>query len=263
MKEIPHFNEVCASFAPLFKKLSATEVYSVALGGSHGRGTADEHSDYDFRFYCEAFSPREVFGPAFDEIVSLGAQWRAKGVNVDKDVIWPRLYADVEGQLAQWVAGKGVAAPFEWTIWGFQLPPDIYYQKIVEDPFGKVAKWIETLRVYPAALKEALLNKHGSSLRYWRGDTHYYSKMVRDDVVFLASLAARLVHDILQVLYALNEEYYPGDGRNLELARPFAKQPVRLESRVTEVLCPPPGGDAQETRYRKLMQLIDDTLALF
>ena len=262
MPEKTLFNEVCASFSPLFARLSATGAYSIALGGSHGRGTADDHSDYDFRFFCEEFAPREVWGPAFGDILRLGGEWRQKGVNVDKDVVWPRLYADVDAQLAQWVAGEGKATPFEWTVWGFQLLPDIYYQKIVEDAGGQVARWQAQLAVYPAALKVALLKKHGSSLRYWRQDTHYYSKVLRGDTVFLASLTARLVHDMLQFLYALNESYYPGDGRNLELARPFRLLPPGFEGRVVEVLCPPPGGNAEETRYRKLMQLIDDTLLL-
>lgn len=262
MPESTTFNEVCASFSPLFAQLSATGQYSITLGSSHGRGTADEHSDYDFRFYCEEFAPREVWGPAFEDVLRLGREWIQKGVNVDKDVVWPRRYADVDAQLAQWMAGEAAAAPLEWTVWGFQLLPDIYYQKIVEDAGGRVAGWIEMLAVYPPALKAALLKKHGSSLRYWRQDTHYHSKVMRRDVVFLASLTARLVHDMLQYLYALNESYYPGDGRNLELARPFRLLPARFEDRVVEVLCPPPGKDAEQARYHQLMQLIDDTLAL-
>ncbi|MDF2685393.1 MAG: hypothetical protein K0S55_574, partial [Clostridia bacterium] len=37
--------QMCNEFFPIFKKLSATEKYAIALGGSHGKGIADKHSD--------------------------------------------------------------------------------------------------------------------------------------------------------------------------------------------------------------------------
>jgi len=36
---------------------------------------------------------------------------------------------------------------------------------------------------------------------YWRHDHHYASKVQRQDVVFLAGLSAKLVHDVVQVLF--------------------------------------------------------------
>ncbi len=94
----------------------------------------------------------------------------------------------------------------------------MYNQYVIDDPHGVLAAWNRLLTPYPLALKQAVINKHHSSLRHWRQDYHYANIIERQDPVFLASLSARLIHDVMQVLFALNETYFPGDGANLVYA---------------------------------------------
>ncbi len=47
----------------------------------------------------------------------------------------------------------------------------------------------------------------------------------------------------MQVLFALNETYVPGDGANLVCAEKFAIRPPELASRVNAILYPTPGDD--------------------
>jgi hypothetical protein len=76
-------------------------------------------------------------------------------------------------------------------------------------------------------------------------------------MVFLASLSASLVHDIMQVLCAINEIYFPGDGHNLSISEHFASKPDSFEKRVEFILYPE-GPDKLEKQYSEIIDLIND-----
>ena len=78
----------------------------------------------------------------------------------------------------------------------------------------------------------------------------------------MASLTARLVHDILQVLFALNECYYPGDGSNLKFTKAFSLKPQYLEERITQVFQLTDAENTFDVQYQNICSLIDDTLKL-
>lgn len=54
------YKELYDDFLPVFRKLCGTEVYSITLGGSHGKGIADGNSDFDFGIFYEKPAEREV-----------------------------------------------------------------------------------------------------------------------------------------------------------------------------------------------------------
>jgi len=254
------YDEMCSVFFPIFKKLSVTDVYSITLGGSHGKGIASRASDFDFRIYYETPIESEKMKPVFEEVSALCDQWKARDVKVDG--IFPRSYAEVDAQLDLWLNGHGKLVPYEWTVWGYNILTDIYNQQIIEDPYGRAAQWKERLSVYPHALKESQVNHYGSSLEYWRNDYHYLNKVNQGDIVFLAYITCRLVQDIVQIIYALNAFYYPGDGMNLKYSQPFAIKPSDFEARITAALQPTPSNDRNAEQYNTVIGLIDDTLLL-
>ena len=260
MTDESQFKALCAEFFPVFKRLAATDEYSITLGGSFGKGLSDRGSDFDFRIYYEKPTGENAQREASDEVNRLVAKWREIGVEVDG--IWPRTYAEVDAELDAWLSGNGKPDPMMWTVWGYYILTDICNQQIVEETTGKAARWKQRLAVYPGALKASIISRHSGSLGYWRQDYHYRNKVNRGDVVFLASLAARLINDIMQVVYALNEFYYPGDGMNLIYTKRFMIKPSAFEERVVAVLRLPDAEDAFNLQYANLMALIDDTLAL-
>lgn len=254
------YKELLNDFLPVFRKFAGTEKYSITLAGSRGKGMADEKSDFDFGIFVEKVAEREVRKQAYKEINRLKEKWEKRGMVVDD--VWPRTYAEVEEQMEPWFNGQGEPEKYVWTIWGYHILPSIFNQQIIEDPHGRVAKWKEQLAIYPEVLKESIIKKHGSSLNYWRNDYHYRNKVYRKDVVFLSSLTARLIHDMLQVIYALNEFYYPGDGMNLKYTEQFDCKPEKFEERVVDVLHLSESDDAYEIQYRKMMKVMDDVLIL-
>ena len=243
---------------PLIRALAIGR-YAIAIGGSRGKGVADRRSDYDFRLYCDEFKGGDDhYGetPEWAQFVAAVDRWRAEGIEIDH--VWMRTFGAIEAALQPWLEGQVQPTPLAWTLWGYHLLPDIYHQQIIEDPFGLAADWKERLRVYPPQLKRAVISKHLGLLQYWRADYHYANKAARGDVVFLASMSARLVHDIIQVLFALNETYYVGDGSNLDFAREFALVPRGLSARVELALYPAAGEDRFTRQRLTLVGLIDD-----
>jgi hypothetical protein len=232
--------------------------YAVSLGGSRGKRVADERSDLDFRLFCDAPVGGEACyqTPEWQRFVDRVEHWRSQGVNID--YCWIRSVADIDGQLDAWLSGHGQATEMVWTLWGYHVLTDIANQQVIVDADGLIARWHARLTPYPLVLKQAILAKHVASLTYWQTDYHYRHKVMRGDVVFLAGMSARLVHDMLQVLFALNECYYVGDGNNLCYLATFAIKPADAEERITvalQMLHDP------EHQYQLLQRLIADVLA--
>jgi hypothetical protein len=235
---------------------------AVTIGGSHGKGTFDERSDLDFRVFCDEIvgAPRyretEVWR-AFARIVD---HQRAQGINIDN--CWVRTTGEIESELAAWLNGRALPVEMVWTLWGYHLLTDIANQMVIDDPSGIVAGWQARLTPYPRALQRAVMEKHMGSLNYWRSDFHYRNKVERRDQVFLAGISSRLVHDMTQVLFAINNTYYVGDGNNLHYVEQFAVQPKDFASRVRTILYPPQSGDALTAQYEMTMELIDELAPL-
>lgn len=260
MIEEKQYSELCEDVLPVFRRMSATDRYAITLGGSHGKGLSDRQSDFDFRIYFETPAKEPVFHAAAEELGRAIEKWKARDIEIDG--VWPRAIADVDRELDRWLAGDASPKPYEWNVWGYHMLTDIYNQAIVEDPCGVAQAWKDRLAVYPDTLRDSILKHRGDSLRYWLADYHYRNKAVRRDFVFMASITARLVNDMMQILYALNRFYFPGDGLNLIFSREFSVKPDNLEERIVRILYPGADAGCLDRQYSETTALIIDVLAL-
>jgi len=234
--------------------------YAVAAAGSIGRGVAGSGSDIDLRLYYDERAEAEVFDRAMADFRSLTEEVAGEGFILDD--VWPRRITEVERHLREWAAGTAAPFPLVWTTWGYHLPADVGSLHVIDDPDGIVETFRSILFPYPAALKTALLDRHLAPLEYWTGDRHYRRKVTAGDTVFAVSLCVRLVHHCMQVLYALNERYYPGDGYNLELIEDAPLLPPDLRSRIVSILSPGDTTDPLESQYAEVTRLARDCIAL-
>jgi len=246
---------------PLLKTLTIGRC-AVTVGGSRGKGTSDNLSDIDFRIFCDEIVGGSTFHlteewEAFSHIVD---RWRTQGVYIDH--CWIRTISEIDSQIKAWLSGSLQPKEMVWTLWGYHLLTDLTNQVIVDDPSGIVASWQAQLTPYPKALQRAIIQKHMKSLTYWRHDYHYQNKVNRGDVVFLAGMATRLVHDVIQVLFAINKTYYVGDGNNLHYVSSFAVKPENIVERITEILYPHQANDTLTIQYEAIIALIDDITIL-
>jgi hypothetical protein len=256
----PVIQTIFEEFIPICRRLAGDQRYAISVGGSLGKGTWDNQSDVDFRL----FTDEKLTGPDrrpevwADYFAGLN-RWKERGINIDG--VWARTVGEINAALDGWLRGEIKPPDIVWTIWGYHVLTDVNNQFIIEDPYHIVRDWKERLRVYPPALKQAILTKYAASLRYWRTDYHYAHKVERGDVVFLAGMTAKLVHEIIQILFALNETYYPGDGANLRWIEKFKIVPPDFPARVHDILYPGTR-DAFAAQYAALMSLVDEVLLL-
>ncbi len=252
---------VIAELLPLCRVLGEGK-RAVSIGGSYGKGTFDGSSDLDFRLFCERkLEPPEAFEEAYARVQAAIDRWAEKGVTIDG--CWVRTTGPIDETLDAWIDGQGQPDDIVWTIWGYYLLTDVYNQFVIDDPDGILSGWRTKLDVYPPKMKLAILERHLKSIRYWRDDYHYRHKVERGDVVFLAGLTSKLIHDLIQILFALNETYYPGDGNNLEFVADFELAPEGFGDKVKAILYPSvdgerTGGAARQAQYDRLMALIDE-----
>lgn len=248
--------DLIAAMAPLIADLAEDGAGAVALAGSRGKGRSDEQSDYDFRVYAHAYRPDLKQTEQWNRFEMAMHEWQIEGVRMDG--IWMRSYAGVARDLDAWLAGTAIPKSFEWTIWGYHLPTDLASQQIVNDPEGRLAGWKDQLATYPEPLREAVLRQYREILQYWAADYHYESKVDRRDLVFLVGITGKLANAILQVVFALNRAYYPGDGWNLPMAAELPLLPPDFLSRMTAILEPGRDPDAFRRQRTELIAMIAD-----
>jgi hypothetical protein len=133
---------------------------------------------------------------------------------------------------------------------------------VIEDEHNIISGWVQKLGNYPPKLKQKTIDRCFCSLKYWRYDYHYESKVMRRDVVFINGLTTKLMHEIIELLYALNETYYVGDGNNLKFMRDFEVLPSNFFKRVENILVPEKSDDMFVKQREAICLLIDDVVAL-
>jgi hypothetical protein len=256
----PVIQSIFEEFIPICRRLAGDQRYAISVGGSLGKGTWDSRSDVDFRLFTDREVPRSKQRPEFWADCSAAIErWRGRGIEIDG--VWPRTVGEIDAALDGWLSGEIRPVDMVWTIWGYHILTDINNQFVIEDPYRIIGAWKERLRIYPPALKQAILSKYAASLRYWRTDYHYAHKVGRGDVVFLAGMTSKLVHEIIQILFALNETYFAGDGANLSFVETFKIVPADFSARVRGILYPN-SSDAFTGQYAALASLIDEVLSL-
>lgn len=256
-----HEADLIATMTPLIADLAENGNGAVALAGSRGKGRSDEQSDYDFRVYADAYRGPDVRQTEqWNRFETAMHDWEARGFRMDG--VWMRSYAGVNRDLDAWLSGSAVPKTFEWTIWGYHLPTDLANQQITLDPDGVLADWKQRLAVYPEALRVSVLQQYRELLHYWAKDYHYESKVARRDLVFLVGLTGKLANAILQVVFALNRAYFPGDGWNLPMAAELDRLPPDFVSRMTSILGAGSDADALRRQRQDLIAMIADLEAL-
>jgi hypothetical protein len=256
----PIIQSVFEEFIPICRQLASDQRYAISVGGSLGKGTWDSRSDIDFRLFTDRQVPWSKQRPElWTDCTAAIERWRGRGIEIDG--VWTRTVGEIDAALDGWLGGEVKPVNLVWTIWGYHILTDVNNQFVIEDPYRIIGGWKERLSVYPPALQQAILGKYTASLRYWRTDYHYANKVERGDVVFLAGMTSKLVHEIIQILFALNETYYAGDGANLTFIEKFTIVPADFSARVGNILYPG-SADVFAGQYAALASLIDETLIL-
>lgn len=264
---------------PLLHRLCAGQV-SIAIGGSRAKGYADRWSDLDVYLFSRTILPRQdrqALVPNIlpnacdvsawgcdDPFVEGGTDFTFEGVRVE---CWHRNEASVEAKVHASLNGEIKRQYSAWAVMGFfdhAVLADIRCMQIVVDPQGTLDQWKKQVSSYPEALRRSLLHRFMSEAAFWPNNPHYRSAIERVDLIYTTAIVSHTLQALIQVLFALNREYFPGEK---QLARAMDKlllQPQKLSDRVRHILNPGTvvGQDELLTQASALADLVAETKAL-
>jgi len=257
---------ILSDLLPLVRE-SARGDYAIALGGSYAKGTADDEADVDLYLFARAVLSNEersriasAFSPEIESIRSwgddapftnVGTDFRFRGHNVE---CWLRNVEHIERSIAECREGVVRREFLTWTTTGFYnhcCLSDLTVMLPLDDPFGITARWKSQVATYPPRLREAIVSRHLPAAGFWPENFHYRSAIERQDVIYATGIVQQVVHNLVQVLFAVNEVYFPGD-KQLEVALAhLPRQPTRLCERIRALLWPGTAATTQALREQR------------
>ncbi len=225
---------------------------AVVLGGSRARGTHTPSSDIDLGFYyypartldlralgqaaaelddlhrADVLTPLGGWGPWIN-----GGGWltiQATPVDFlyrDLQQVNSLMQACLAGQVAiHYQPGH----PFGFLTSTYMA--EIAVCRPLWDPFGDISALKAEVQPYPAVLQKTLVEKFNWEIDFALGIAR--KSISRADVTYAAGCCFQAASCILQVLFALNRQWWLNEKGALALAESFAKRPANLKARVEQ-----------------------------
>lgn len=207
---------------------------AIALAGAHAKGTADAASDIDLYVFAEeakSFAERSRvicaaadagttpwISDSFDDAPWGGSMdFCYQGTPVE---VVGRTISRMDKVVHDCLEGRFEIIPATWTSNGyftFIYLCELSFLKPVWDPDGILAEYQKLAAVYPEPLRRAIIQIFMERAGTWIDNFHYESAVQRGDILFTAPIVMHTVLDMIQVVFALNRTYFPGD-KKLEAA---------------------------------------------
>lgn len=248
---------------------------AIALGGSHAKGSGDARSDLDVYLFADAVLPARqrdervsgALGPSAgvqswgsdEPFVQGGTDFLYHGLRVE---CWLRRVDEVERTIEAALQGEIRREYTGWAVMGFYghvALADVHTMRVVEDPLGTLARWKAAVAVYPEALRSALIGRFLREAMFWPGNPHYTSAVERDDVIYASAIVQQVVHAVIQLVFALNHAYFPGEKMLGERVESLPIRPADFAARVRGLLT---GAEGLRAQHRELGALVAETARL-
>jgi hypothetical protein len=261
---------------PLLKQFSRSE-YGIALGGAHAKGIADSESDLDLYVFATDVRTNEEraglagkFPAVIRDITSWGTTDPFDQAGTDfylgglKVECWLRNSVAIARAIGECADGIVKRDFVTWTTTGFYthcVLSDLKHMIPVDDPSGLLAGWKEAIRTYPPKLRKTIITRHLNAARFWPENFHYHSAIERQDVIYCTGIVQQVIHNLIQVLFAANEIYFPGDKKLAEVMAHFHRLPNAFTDRVNRLLFPatPPSLNTLRQIQKELQSLVKET----
>jgi hypothetical protein len=243
-------------------------VGAVALGGSWSRGGGDSMADVDLGIYYRASDPPSVedlrcaaaeldtggsdpvatdfgeWGPWVN-----GGAWLEIG---DRKVDW--LYRELErvsATIDDCVAGRPTCDYYLGHPHGFHnhiYLAEVHHCRPLFDPGRVLQELKERVRIYPSALKQALIRRYSYDAAFMLELAR--KPAGRGDVFHVSGCLFRCAAALIQVLFARNQRYFMNEKGSLLLTDEFSHCPSGFSTRVSALLSHP--GQSPESLARSL-----------
>lgn len=239
-------------------------VAAIVLGGSHANGTYHENSDLDVGLY---YRERQRF--SILEIKRIAGQVSAQGTPVVTDFYQWGPWVN-GGAWIQTEAGKvdflyrnldQVEQTLEDAHQGIvqhdydQQPTHGFYSVIylaetricipLYDPHSEIARLKQRVEIYPPKLKEQIIQNALWSAEFTLGFARNFA--AGGDVYNTVGCLTRILSNLTQALFALNEIYFLSDKRVMDILTGFSILPPGYTDQINRILAQP-GGTAGELK---------------
>ena len=266
----PNFNAclttILDALLPLLRTFCGGE-YGIALGGAHAKGVDDAESDLDLYVFARDFLPTEdrerlcaqfgtitgvtSWGDA-ETLLQAGTDFYFKGIKIE---VWFRHIDHISGIISECQQGIVKHDLVTWAVMGFYnhcTLSDLYSMRPLDDPFDVLAQWQETVCDYPPKLRRAIIDRHLRAAQFWPDNFHYKSAVERVDKIYIAGIVQQVIHNLIQVIFALNKTYFPGEKKLNITLDCLPIKPKRFTERIHELLYP--GKDVGQEEFSKQRQ---------
>lgn len=230
-------------------------IAAIVLGGSYASGMQREDSDLDIGLYYLPEAPFEIVEikrvaekisthpPTvtgfyeWGQWVNGGAWIKTKAGKVD---FLYRNIAQIEHAIDNALQGVVEQDYGQQPTHGFY---SIIYLAEIEiciplyDPLNHILRLKHLVRTYPPKLKEKVIANSLWSAEFTLAHASSFAK--NGDVYNTAGCLTRISSNLTQALFALNERYFIGDKRVLEIMERFANLPEGYIKHITGILAHP------------------------
>ncbi len=209
----------------LLKLKEIPNLTAIVVGGSHATGTNRPDSDIDLGIYYKEESPFDIKSiqklaaklndtpnPIVSDFDGWG-RWVNGGTwltikNQRLDFIYRNINF-VEQTIDDCINGE-IESDY------YQEPPSGFHSfiycaetkscKILYDPEGIILELKRKVKIYPPKLKEKIINTSLWDAEFSLSRAKGFAS--RNEISLVASSATRITHDLIQVIYALNNKYF-------------------------------------------------------
>lgn len=251
-------------------------VRAVVLGGSQARGTVTPQSDVDIGIYyrgeldtdsinrlvknlCPGATATPIGG--WGPWINGGAWLNVDGQAVDfiyrdLDKVEATIQDCLEGRVTRHLQPGHPHGFFNYIYAG-----ELFFAKTLHDPSGEIQAIKQALDPYSPKLKQAIFD---NSLWPAAFALEVATKATaRRDSTYVAGCLFECAGDLVQVLHALNEQYFLNEKGSVNAVEAFARKPENFSARVREAM----GSVGEDPEVLKgniadFCKLCDETLQL-
>ena len=264
-----------ADLLPLLRSF-CPDACGIALGGAHAKGVDDPESDLDlYVFSQQLLSNTErtrlcrQFSGAISDVISWGQEETFIQCGTDfynaslKVEVWFRQIDYINGIIAECQRGIVKHDYVTWTVMGFFnhcTLSDLHKMVILEDPGGALASWQAALAAYPPALRQRILSEYLGAAQFWPENFHYKSAIQRCDTLYTAGIVQQVINNLVQVLFACNRVYFPGEKKLAISLEHLGVKPRDFTQRIQMLLFPlrAPDRELLEGQRAELSALVNE-----
>jgi predicted nucleotidyltransferase len=257
----------------VFKKITLGE-YAIALAGSYAKGKWDLNSDIDIFVFCDKVKPfckrkalieqicdnSEIYIDEEIDKTSWGGcmDFYYKGFKIEATI---RTITSVTKTINECKEGIIRIEPTVWNLNGYYnyiYLSECSFIKSLDDPYGIIKHWKKEIEIYPLKLKKAIINEFLWKAKFWMDNFHYKSAIKRKDIIYTSGIIQQTIHNIVQLLFAINEKFFEGDKKIEEQIVTLKFKPTGFVENIEFLLSSPKKQEILAEQRKMLLDVIED-----